>query len=120
MKLSLAFSAGWSCYLLESVYSWSGMGKKRCEIWGILNVTPDSFSDGGEYFDQEVAFRRALQMAKEGADVIDVGGQSSRPAGRTYGEGASEVSEAEEIGRIVPVIGRLARQFRGRISVDTT
>jgi dihydropteroate synthase len=78
---------------------------------GVLNVTPDSFSDGGRYFDLERALARGLEMIAEGADVIDVGGESSRP-------GARPVPEAEELRRVVPVIEALARHVR--VSVDTT
>jgi dihydropteroate synthase len=78
---------------------------------GVLNVTPDSFSDGGRYFDLERALARGLGMIAEGADVIDVGGESSRP-------GARPVPEAEELRRVVPVIEALARHVR--VSVDTT
>ncbi len=78
---------------------------------GVLNVTPDSFSDGGLYESTERAVARGLAMAAEGADVIDVGGESSRP-------GAQPVSVAEELGRVVPVIEALAAQGL-RVSVDT-
>lgn len=80
-------------------------------MMGVLNVTPDSFSDGGRYFDLERALARGLEMIAEGADVIDVGGESSRP-------GARPVPEAEELRRVVPVIEALARHVR--VSVDTT
>lgn len=81
-------------------------------IMGILNVTPDSFSDGGSYASVEQAVARALQMEAEGAFIIDVGGESTRPGHR-------QISEEEEIGRIAPVISRLKRQCRALISVDT-
>ncbi len=77
---------------------------------GILNVTPDSFSDGGRYLDAEHALRRGLEMVAEGADVVDVGGESSRP-------GARPVPEAEELRRVVPVVEALAPHVR--VSVDT-
>jgi len=77
---------------------------------GVLNVTPDSFSDGGLYLDPERALERGLEMVAEGADVVDVGGESSRP-------GAEPVSEAEECRRVVPVIDGLAPHVR--VSVDT-
>ena len=63
---------------------------------GVLNVTPDSFSDGGKYFDKKQAVTHALQMAADGADIIDVGGESTRPKG-PYGEGAEEIGADEEI-----------------------
>jgi dihydropteroate synthase len=80
---------------------------------GILNCTPDSFYDGGKYWDPYVAFRQAEAMLKEGADFIDVGGYSSRP-------GAPDVSETEELKRVLPVIEGLVEEFpEACISVDT-
>jgi dihydropteroate synthase len=88
------------------------------ELWGVLNVTPDSFSDGGRFLAVEAALAHAERMRAEGADVLDVGGESSRPPGRTYGSGASEVGAEEECARVLPVIEALAR--RGcRVSIDT-
>jgi dihydropteroate synthase len=81
-------------------------------IMGILNVTPDSFSDGGDYCVPERAIRRALQMVKEGADIIDIGGESSRP-------GARPVDVAEELDRVLPVIKGIRSQSDVLISVDT-
>lgn len=81
-------------------------------VMGILNVTPDSFSDGGRHSTLDAAIARARQMAAEGATIIDVGGESTRP-------GAEPVSEAEELRRVIPVIERLAVEFDGLISVDT-
>ena len=63
------------------------------KVMGVLNVTPDSFSDGGQFLEQDDALRRAEAMLEEGADVIDIGGESSRPAGAVYGEGAAAVPE---------------------------
>jgi dihydropteroate synthase len=77
---------------------------------GVLNVTPDSFSDGGRYLDPEAAVAHGRRLIAEGADVIDVGGESTRP-------GAADVSTTEEIQRVVPVIHELAGQCR--VSVDT-
>jgi dihydropteroate synthase len=91
-----------------------------CEVWGILNVTPDSFSDGGRYADTDAAVHRALQMAMQGAAVIDVGGASSRPRGATYGVGAPRVSADEECARVLPVIERLCGGHGLRVSIDTT
>jgi len=85
---------------------------KRTHIMGILNVTPDSFFDGGAYFDIDVAVSRGIVMAKEGADIIDIGGESSRP-------GAEDVGINEEIKRVVPVIEKLAREVDCPISIDT-
>jgi len=90
-----------------------------CQIWGVLNVTPDSFSDGGDNLDPGSALGLAERMLADGADVIDVGGESSRPAGGTYGDGAAHVSAAEEAERVLPVVARLARELRARVSIDT-
>ena len=85
---------------------------KRTRIMGILNVTPDSFSDGGRFLDPRKAVRRGRRLLREGADIIDVGGESTRP-------GARAVSAREEIRRVVPVIERLAK--RGPlVSIDTS
>lgn len=87
---------------------------------GILNVTPDSFSDGGRYLGVDEAVQRAGQMLDEGAALIDVGGESSRPRGATYGTGAETVSVLEEQQRILPVIEALVRHFpETLLSVDT-
>jgi dihydropteroate synthase len=79
---------------------------------GILNVTPDSFSDGGEFLDAEAAVKRALQMVEQGADIVDVGGESTRP-------GSDQVSSGEERARVTPVIERLAEETDAPISIDT-
>ncbi|MBC8376356.1 MAG: dihydropteroate synthase [FCB group bacterium] len=81
-------------------------------IMGILNVTPDSFSDGGQFIDPSKAVSRARQMLAEGADIIDVGGESTRP-------GSLPVASVEEITRVVPVIAELASQTDTIISIDT-
>jgi dihydropteroate synthase len=86
---------------------------ERALIMGVVNVTPDSFSDGGEFFGAETAVSHAVAMAQEGADIIDVGGESTRP-------GSEGVSELEELRRVVPVISRLAPQTTALISIDTT
>jgi len=80
---------------------------------GVLNVTPDSFSDGGQYLEVDKAVEHALQLVSEGADIIDVGGESTRP-------GASSVSFAEEIDRVIPVIEGIARASSVLISIDTS
>ncbi|HVN41624.1 MAG TPA: dihydropteroate synthase [Steroidobacteraceae bacterium] len=85
----------------------------RPVVMGVLNVTPDSFSDGGRYFDRDAAVARGLRMAEEGAAIIDVGGESTRP-------GAAAVSAAEELDRVVPVIERLAAASAVVLSVDTS
>jgi dihydropteroate synthase len=86
---------------------------KQTRLAGILNVTPDSFSDGGRFFDLNRAVSRARAMQKEGADWIDLGGESSRP-------GARAVSAREEIRRVLPVLKKLKKYIRIPISVDTT
>lgn len=91
----------------------------RCQVWGILNVTPDSFSDGGRFAETGVAVAHARRMLAEGADVVDVGGESSRPPGRIYGEGARPVPADEEAARVVPVVERLVGELGARVSVDT-
>lgn len=89
------------------------------EIWGVLNVTPDSFSDGGRFVALDAAVAQAERLRAEGADVIDVGGASSRPPGKTYGAGAAPVSADEELARVIPVVEALVAR-RARVSVDTT
>jgi dihydropteroate synthase len=82
-------------------------------IMGILNVTPDSFSDGGRFFSTQDAITQAEKMVREGADIIDIGGESTRPF-------SEAVSEAEEIKRVIPVIEVLAQRVKIPISIDTT
>ncbi|MDD5713067.1 MAG: dihydropteroate synthase [Smithellaceae bacterium] len=82
-------------------------------IMGIINVTPDSFSDGGVHFETGAAVERALRMVEEGADIIDVGGESSRP-------GAEPVSVEEELRRVIPVIDALGKKTKIPLSIDTT
>jgi dihydropteroate synthase len=84
----------------------------RALLMGVVNVTPDSFSDGGEFFSTDRAVARALQLAAEGADFIDIGGESTRP-------GARPVPEAEELRRVIPVIEQLAGKLAIAISIDT-
>jgi dihydropteroate synthase len=91
----------------------------RTYIMGVLNVTPDSFSDGGAFLDPVRAVERGMQLVEEGADLVDVGGESSRPRGNSYGAGAQPISAAEECDRILPVIEQLALQTEVPISVDT-
>ncbi len=90
-------------------------------VMGVLNVTPDSFSDGGEYLSLEQATSHAIAMLDDGADIIDVGGESTRPPGSAYGAGAVPVEEAEELDRIVPVIEAILKERpECLISIDTT
>lgn len=87
---------------------------------GILNVTPDSFSDGGLYIDREVALHQAEQMLHDGASIIDIGGESSRPKGSVYGQGAEAVPLQEELKRVLPIVEAIASRFpEAIISVDT-
>lgn len=81
-------------------------------IMGIVNVTPDSFSDGGQFLDPDAATARALELARQGAAIIDVGGESTRP-------GADGVSESEELKRVIPVVERLSAHLKVPISADT-
>jgi dihydropteroate synthase len=86
---------------------------KKTYIMGILNVTPDSFSDGGKFFSIYDAVNHALRIQNEGADIIDIGGQSTRP-------GAKEVTVEEEKRRVIPVLEKLSRKIKIPISVDTS
>ena len=97
--MTLFTNNGWSC-------------GEETGIMGIINVTPDSFSDGGKYANVEAAVMRAKQMVADGADIIDIGGESSRP-------GAEPITANEECRRVIPVIQALAEQFQIPISVDT-
>jgi dihydropteroate synthase len=85
---------------------------ERTLLMGVLNVTPDSFSDGGKYFDPDRAFARAVELEEQGADIIDIGAESTKP-------GSERVSEAEELRRLVPVLKRLRGKLTVPISVDT-
>lgn len=96
----------WNCRGREVVCG------SRTLIMGILNVTPDSFSDGGKFLAAETAVARGLQMVAEGADIIDIGGESTRP-------GAKPVQTLEEIDRTVPIIGKLREKTTALISIDT-
>jgi dihydropteroate synthase len=85
---------------------------ERTVLMGVLNVTPDSFSDGGRYSDPDRAFARALEMEEQGADIIDIGAESTRP-------GSARISAAEELRRLIPVLKRLKDRLSIPISVDT-
>ena len=98
MKLS------WNNFILD-------FPDKTC-IMGILNITPDSFSDGGRYFDKTSAINKALQMTEDGADIIDIGGESTRP-------GSEPVPVEEELRRILPVIKSIAGEIKIPVSIDT-
>ena len=99
------YTIGWGDWTLE-------LGRKTC-VMGVVNVTPDSFSDGGRFFDTDRAVVHGLQLAQEGAHILDIGGESTRP-------NADEVAVEEEIARVVPVIEALANKVRIPISIDTT
>jgi dihydropteroate synthase len=85
---------------------------ERTLLMGVVNVTPDSFSDGGLYFEPERAAERALEMERAGADILDIGGESTRP-------GSEGISAEEELGRILPVLDRLRGRLKIPISIDT-
>src|SRR6185295_7059030 len=78
----------------------------------VLNVTPDSFSDGGKYFSPEMAVEHAIEMVEQGADLLDVGGESTRP-------NATPVDEREELRRVIPVLEKLAGRVKAPLSIDT-
>ncbi len=85
----------------------------RTWIMGVINITPDSFSDGGLYFDKDKALEKGLQLIEEGTDIIDIGGESTRP-------GSEPISPEDEIRRVVPIITALRRRTDTLISIDTT
>ena len=85
---------------------------KRTYIMGILNVTPDSFSDGGKFNEIDAAVNQARKLIEDGADIIDIGGESTRP-------GAEYVTEEEEIKRVVPIIKAIKEKLDVTISIDT-
>lgn len=88
-------------------------------LMGVVNVTPDSFSDGGLFLAPERAIAHALRLVDEGADLIDLGAESTRPPGGTYGAGASAVEAADELVRLLPVVAGLRRQSGVPVSIDT-
>jgi dihydropteroate synthase len=105
MNPRISYHLSWSGYNLE-------LGRQTC-IMGVVNVTPDSFSDGGKFYDTNVAIAQGEKLAADGADIIDVGGESTRPF-------SDSVSIEEEIRRVVPVIEKLAQRVSIPISIDTT
>jgi dihydropteroate synthase len=82
-------------------------------VMGILNITPDSFSDAGRFFEGDAAWRHALEMAAAGADIIDVGGESTRP-------GASQLSAEEEVDRVLPIVEKIKEELGVLVSIDTS
>ncbi|MCU0596017.1 MAG: dihydropteroate synthase [Desulfobacterota bacterium] len=104
MKPAPLFRLSWSEYTLDL--------SRRTHVMGVINVTPDSFSDGGQFFEKERAVAQGLQLAADGADLLDVGGESTRP----YSKG---ISADEEMDRVIPVIEALKRELTIPISIDT-
>jgi dihydropteroate synthase len=98
------FSLNWNKHRLD-------LGA-RTHLMGVLNVTPDSFSDGGSYFSEDQAVAHGIAMAQDGADIIDIGGESTRPY-------SSRLPAGEEMARVIPVIRRLSREISIPISIDT-
>jgi dihydropteroate synthase len=98
----------------------AGDGPVRPAIVGVLNVTPDSFSDGGRHLEPTAALAQAEAMLAQGADVIEVGGESTRPPGATYGEGFAPVPDEVQLARVLPVIEPLVRRLGARVAIDTT
>src|ERR1700704_1351665 len=103
--------------MLRKRFEWKFRNKtlqlgERTLLVGILNVTPDSFSDGGKFLDPDRAFAHAIELEEAGADIIDIGAESTRP-------GAVRISEAEELRRLVPVLKRLRDKLTIPLSVDT-
>src|SRR6185503_1392953 len=98
----------------EQFDRWLRDPRRRPLVMGVLNVTPDSFSDGGQFIDPGAAVARAVEMAAEGADLIDVGGESTRP-------GSSPVDAGEQVRRVVPVIQAARKRLPDlTFSIDTT
>src|SRR5579862_9689936 len=120
---------------MRPVFQWTLASRvlelgKRTLVMGVVNVTPDSFSDGGKFANPESAVAHALKLLEEGADIIDVGGESTRPGAKVAGDGSSSigaveqprvaVSEQGELSRVIPVIERLKKEKPGAlISIDT-
>jgi dihydropteroate synthase len=95
------------------MFAWSEVCGERPAVMGIVNVTPDSFSDGGRFLDPDAAVAHGLELVAAGADVLDVGGESTRP-------GAEPVSEDHELQRVLPVVERLASEAGVPVSIDTS
>ena len=100
--------------MIESFQDWCLNPKRETLVMGIVNVTPDSFSDGGKFFSPEDAISHASKLIRQGADIIDIGGESTRP-------GAEQISESEELRRVIPVIEKIRFENPKKlISIDTT
>ena len=95
------------------------LGGGRPLVMGVLNLTPDSFSDGGRFLDPEPALEHGRAMLAAGADLVDLGAESTRPAGKTYGAGADTVPADEELARLLPVLEALRAETDAALSVDT-
>jgi dihydropteroate synthase len=98
---------------IEAFHQWCGNTKRQTLIMGIVNVTPDSFSDGGLFLSRDKAVSHGMQLIQDGADILDIGGESTRP-------NATPVSLEEELSRVIPVIESLREKTDGLISIDTT
>lgn len=98
---------------MNSFLSGSGQASRRCLVMGILNVTPDSFWDGGRYRNTDQAVAHGMKLVAEGADIVDIGGESTRP-------GASSPGAGEELDRVIPVIRKLRKLTDVPISIDTS
>ena len=100
--------------MIESFQNWCLNPKRKTLVMGIVNVTPDSFSDGGKFFSPQDAISHASKLIDQGADIIDIGGESTRP-------GAEQISESEELNRVIPVIEKIRdKNPKKLISIDTT
>ena len=100
--------------MIESFQNWCLNPKRKTLVMGIVNVTPDSFSDGGKFFSPQDAISHASKLIDQGADIIDIGGESTRP-------GAEQISESEELNRVIPVIEKIRDENPKKlISIDTT
>ena len=100
--------------MIESFQSWCANPDKETLVMGIINVTPDSFSDGGKFYDPKKALEHASNLIDDGADILDIGGESTRP-------GAEKVSVSEELKRVLPVIESIRSKYSDiLISIDTT
>ncbi len=95
------------------MFAWSEVCRERPAVMGIVNVTPDSFSDGGQFLDPDAAVAHGLELVRTGADILDVGGESTRP-------GAAPVGDDEELRRVLPVVERLAAEAGVAVSIDTS
>jgi dihydropteroate synthase len=116
-KPTLAAENGWcnhqACQMLFRARQFEFVFPRPALVMGVVNVTPDSFSDGGKYLEPEAAVAHALALVEQGAEILDIGGESTRP-------GAAPVSEAEELRRVIPVLEKLSGRVRVPVSVDTT